>query len=197
MPTGYTAPIMDGITFEQFILSCARAFGALVTMRDEPNDAPIPDEFQASDYHVKALEKANVELIEFQALTTKDYEVKAKEEFDQAITRYNERKVAMEIQRNQYQSMLSKVKLWVPPSSEHEGLKKFMIEQIESSIKFDCYKPDIPTLSTPEEWANNKLQSISWSIDYHTKENSKEIKRNASRNKWISELKSSLNCAKS
>lgn len=192
MPTGYTAPIMDGITFEQFILSCARAFGALITMRDEPNDAPIPDEFQATDYHVKGLEKANADLAEFQVFTTKDYEAKAKEEFDQAIIHYNERKVKMETQCNQYQSMLSKVKSWIPPSSEHEGLKNFMIEQIESSIKFDCYEPDVPTLPTPEEWANAKLQSIAWNIDYHTKENSKEIERVASRNKWIKQLKESI-----
>lgn len=40
MPTGYTDAIKDGISFNQFILSCARAFGALITMRDEPSSVP-------------------------------------------------------------------------------------------------------------------------------------------------------------
>jgi hypothetical protein len=54
MPTGYTAPIADGMTFEQFALGCARAFGALVTMRDEPSDAPIPERLEPDTPFVAA-----------------------------------------------------------------------------------------------------------------------------------------------
>jgi hypothetical protein len=36
MPTGYTAAIKDGISFEKFVWDCARGMGALVMMRDEP-----------------------------------------------------------------------------------------------------------------------------------------------------------------
>ena len=38
MPTGYTLDLYNGkdITFEEFVLKCARAFGALIDMRDEP-----------------------------------------------------------------------------------------------------------------------------------------------------------------
>ncbi len=62
MPTGYTADIAKGITFQQYAWSCARAFGALVMMRDEPSDAPIPEAFTPSDYHVKALAEARAKL---------------------------------------------------------------------------------------------------------------------------------------
>ena len=56
MPTGYTATLMEkGQTFQEFIMGCARAFGALIEMRDSPNDAPIPDKFEPSDYHAKRL----------------------------------------------------------------------------------------------------------------------------------------------
>ena len=42
MPTGYTAIIEDdpNCTFEQYLMRCARAFGATVTMRDDPLDKP-------------------------------------------------------------------------------------------------------------------------------------------------------------
>lgn len=40
MPTGYTADIKDGITFRDFALRCARAFGATIMQRDE--DISIP-----------------------------------------------------------------------------------------------------------------------------------------------------------
>jgi len=44
MPTGYTAEIYEGekeVTFEKFALTCARAFGACITIRDEPMSASI------------------------------------------------------------------------------------------------------------------------------------------------------------
>ena len=58
MPTGFTCDIKDGITFERFALNCARAFGALINMRDDSLDAEIPDEIKPSDHHVKALAEA-------------------------------------------------------------------------------------------------------------------------------------------
>ena len=55
MPIGYTSKLHDGDQpFNEFIMSCARAFGALVTMRDDPNDAPIP-EFEVSEYSVTSV----------------------------------------------------------------------------------------------------------------------------------------------
>ncbi len=53
MPTGYTQAIVDNpnLSFKSFVLQCSRAFGALVTMRDDDNNAPIPDEIKPDDYH--------------------------------------------------------------------------------------------------------------------------------------------------
>ena len=54
MPTGYTAEVQKGISFDKYALNCARAFGALVSMRDEPSDKEIPEKLEPSDYHFKA-----------------------------------------------------------------------------------------------------------------------------------------------
>lgn len=62
MPTGYTAAIADGISFTNYAMGCARAFGALIEMRDEPSDAPIPEEFKPSTYHLEELQKAQKKL---------------------------------------------------------------------------------------------------------------------------------------
>lgn len=35
MPTGYTSSIKDGISFENFVLKCARNFGACIAWRKE------------------------------------------------------------------------------------------------------------------------------------------------------------------
>ena len=34
MPTGYTYKIGEGASFKEFVMACARAFGACVEMRD-------------------------------------------------------------------------------------------------------------------------------------------------------------------
>ncbi len=59
MPTGYTAAVQNGTVtrFADFAMNCARAFGALVELRDEM-DAPIPDTFKPSTHHSESLKKA-------------------------------------------------------------------------------------------------------------------------------------------
>ena len=64
MPTGYTDAIKDGITFQQFAMNCARAFGACVTMRDDPSDKPIPERFEPSAWHKERLGDAYAALSE-------------------------------------------------------------------------------------------------------------------------------------
>src|SRR5687768_6886698 len=75
MPTGYTHPVVDGkITeFNDFALSCARAFGALITMRDDAMDAPIPEEFKPeTNYHDDRIAADTKRMGEIQAMTLAD-----------------------------------------------------------------------------------------------------------------------------
>ena len=62
MPTGYTARLCDGEqTFKDFAMLCARACGALIEMREDPMDAPIPEKIKRSSYYDEALSKAVAE----------------------------------------------------------------------------------------------------------------------------------------
>jgi hypothetical protein len=68
--TGYVHHMVEkNQTFPQFAMSCARAFGALVEMRDEGMDAKIPDEIKPEPYHKKAAAEARKELVAFEAMT--------------------------------------------------------------------------------------------------------------------------------
>jgi hypothetical protein len=60
MPTGYTNKIYNGdkVTFPEYALTCARAFDALVMMRDDDNDAEIPNEFKPSLYSAGKIAEA-------------------------------------------------------------------------------------------------------------------------------------------
>lgn len=73
MPTGYTAGILDGTIndFPQFAKLWMRAFGATVMMRDEPLDKEWEPR-TPSDYHLKAIEKANAELDKAKSYSDED-----------------------------------------------------------------------------------------------------------------------------
>lgn len=198
MPTGYTAALIEEkeISFEEFVLTCARAFGALIEMRDEPMNAKIPDEFHVSEYHTVELAKAKQRLNEFKSFTPEDYNKKAREKFEQDVVDYERRLEKNGFTHRRYSEMLIKIRNWKEPSPDHEELKKFMIEQIESSVKFDVYEPDKPVIITGEEWANKELSSITWDIEYHTKKYQEEVERVASRNRWVKQLRDSLSQAR-
>lgn len=193
MATGYTADIAKGISFTKFCLSCSRAFGALVTMRDDPAEAEILDEFKPSDYHEKELKKVEKELADFLALLIKDGAKQMQKEYQAEWDQIEEWKREREELKLKYQAMLSKVADWIPPTKDHQGLKDFMIQQIQTSIDFDCRCPDEPKQpKSLEYWKSMKIAELSWSVDYHQKENEKEITRAQERTAWVKQLKTSL-----
>lgn len=140
MPTGYTADIKDGISFEQFVMNCANAFGACISMRDLPSDTPVPGEFEPSSYHAEQLTAARFRLAFYENMPKADAVVTCMFEYDNAEAA---RKQHLQENLNtleSYRGMLSRVRTWPAPSKEHEGLKEFMIEQIVASIESDDYQ---------------------------------------------------------
>lgn len=196
MPTGYTSDIEKGITFQQFALNCARAFGALVTMRDEPHGASIPKEFKAHDYNAKALADAEKALASAQAMKPHAVEKAAEAEYKTALTDMNERIAKKNALRVKYEAMLTQARKWTPPSPDHDGLRDFMVQQITESIKFDCdteyefkYAPE---RLTGEQWREAAIAKAQRDIDYHQTEHAKEVDRTNGRNRWVRQLRDSL-----
>jgi hypothetical protein len=194
MPTGYTANIGKGISFQNFVLNCARAFGALVTMRDDPADAEIPDSFEPSDYHIKEIEKANIILAELEKMTIAEAQSRAEKDFAEELRSYQVRIEEYSALRQKYVDMLQKVNVWNPPTADHNGLKDFMVQQIESSINFDCSTAHLtkPKMLTPQEWISKQTENALWSLNYHREEYQKEKERCAGRTAWVRAIKESL-----
>lgn len=69
MPTGYTAKIVDGQSFPDYVKTCLRAMGVCVSMRDLPMDTPIPEKFEPSPYHKDCIESINQEIQKFATMT--------------------------------------------------------------------------------------------------------------------------------
>jgi len=196
MPTGYTRQIKDGISFQQFAMSCARAFGACIMMRDDPADKSIPEKFEPSTYNSRELNKAQKELEKINKLSIEEGKREAITEFADEIQRRNRDIEENRKLINQYKDMLQQVEQWQPPTPDHIEFKKFMISQIEGSIKFDgnedyYIKNPIKKL-TGEDWLARKRKDILWNIAYHAKEYNDEIERTNQRNKWVKDLRDSL-----
>ena len=195
MPTGYTADIPSGITFEQYALNCARAFGATITMRDDPKDTPIPEEFEPSDFYKKEAAKARKEIDAICKMKIADCEKAADKEYVKAEL---ERKLCLKDNREQilsYKAMLEEVKGWTTPSEDHKEFKKFMIEQIESSIGFDDMSDHYSKPSeklTGKQWKESKIGSLIKSVERYDEEYAKEVDRTNQRNKWVRQLRESL-----
>lgn len=196
MPTGYTAAIKDGITFKQYALSCARAFGALIEMRDKPSDAPIPEKLKASQYNAeRAAAAACLRLAELEGMTAEQAKRAAANEWDEAETRRAVRLQEIADQRAKYEAMLAAARAWVAPTPDHEGMKKFMCEQIEQSIDWDCDTKyhDKPTERlTGAVWKARAVAAAHKDVAYHTKGQAEEDERTANRNAWIDALRNSL-----
>lgn len=94
-----------------------------------------------------------------------------------------------------YESMLSQVRLWQPPTPEHTNLKEFMISQIEKTIDSDYNFYENPNKVERKDytiWLKGKLNELYKSITYHKLEHEKEVERTNNRNKWVKALRDSL-----
>lgn len=196
MPTGYTAKLVEsGQSFEEFVLTCARGFGACIDMRDEPLTTPIPNEFKPSPYFSESLKKAQEELSRFESMSPKeqyDYGRKKKENRIAEIHRILDKESR---QNKRVHEMLEKVKRWTPPSKDHDELKKFMIQQLTISLSdTEYWKQDLAkcTQRPPLEFYREKVEALRWSIDYDIKHSNEEVEREAKRTTWVKQLRESL-----
>ena len=192
MPSGYTSDIYNGkeVTFKDFALGCARAFGACVMQRDDPADVK-PKIMPEESYHTEELKK----LKKFKKPTKAQFDSYVKEtiaDCEKSIKEKNELK-------KRYSDILENAKNWQPPTKEHERLKAFMIEQLTDSRSFDCcgldhYEHELKVVSamTYKDYVKKKLAEHNRHIKYHEEYEAKDLFNIKQRNKWIKDLYDSL-----
>lgn len=193
MATGYTE-ILSGydVTFEAFALRCARAMGACVTLREEALDVPIPAKLVPSTYHADRAEEARTALRALEALTIEQCDARAIAEHEAEVRHYGEMVARVSSLKGRYARMRDMVSAWAPPTPEHEGLRTFMIQQLDESIR-SCFDPTPPTpVKTGAEWRAERAARHRDNIAYHAREHANEVARTDSRNEWLDLLRASL-----
>ncbi len=196
MPTGYTYCVQTGevTEFKDFAIRCARAMGALVTMRDERMDAAIPDGFKPSSYHADRLKEAKSKLNRLKAMSHADIDDACAKEHLQALLSWENWQSETLQEKKRYEDMLAKVRAWNPPNSDFAGFRKFMEEQLVDSMEHDLFALTLPKPMqvNNKEWYKNALAMAEKDIEYHQKKMNEETKRAKDRTEWIVTLKKSL-----
>lgn len=201
MPTGYTVAIKDGMSFEQFVWGCARGMGALIMMRDEPANAPIPERFEPDTAHDEnTLNKAREQLAWLRQMPTSEAEREAAKEFEIEAARQAKSIQESIALRLKYEALLAQVHAWVPPTPDHIGMRQFMVQQLTDSISFDCnedyYLARPAVRQSGAEWRAAQIAKYEREVVYHTEQCTAEIERTTKRNEWLAALRKSLEGAK-
>lgn len=197
--TGYVHNMVEKKqSFADFAMSCARAFGALVTMREESMDAPIPTAFVPSDYHVKERDKAIVKLAKLKTMTNKERIAFGEAEKKKSVADYRNAMNRAKKENEPLLAMLDKVSQWKPPSTEHVHLKEFMEEQLRTSLSQDnadsFFAKELLRAETKAavDFYSEAVSEAERSVAYHKKELAAEEKRCADRTEWVNQLRESL-----
>ena len=169
MPTGYTYRIEkdDGITFAEFARDCARAFGAAIHQRDDPLSAglTLPT---IELYHQNALKDAKKSLALKLKMSDPEWQVLAHQKNVAAIDSWKESDANRVDKVARYDGMMGCVLSWEPPTAEHEGMKKFMIEQLTISCDdYDRKVRDKPAEMTGPKLKEMMIEMDTKSVSYH------------------------------
>ena len=198
MPTEYTAAVADGTITElaPFALQLARGMGALVTMRDEPWDAPIPDRFEPSGHNAKRLAEARAERDRLTMLTEAEAQAEADRDRAEWETNRANAEADHHARRARYDAMIAATKAW---RGAPEGIRDFGLEQLRSGRDWDCREPFEYWVAQPARegwrWREDRLTNADANIAYHTKADAEERARVEARNAWLAQLRRSLGLA--
>ena len=199
MPSGYTEGVASGkvTEFKEYALLCARAFGACLSLRDEPLSSEIP-EFKVSDHYLRRIKEAEEKIASLLSMTQQDKEENFNKYVSDIVKSAEEKLSERTEIKQRYEKMLEQARNFYPPSPEHYHYKSFMIEQLEQSIVWDCSDDyylsqvaEIKSLSL-EQWFYLQLDTAQSDLDYYKEQWQEEQDRVDHNNRWVKQLKESL-----
>jgi hypothetical protein len=206
MPTGYTAPVGDGkmTEFADYALNCARAFGALIMLRDSDQSLEATKRYIAAEaynhaaedsYHVRSLATAKTKVASLKAMTDEEIMAAAQAARDERLAANEQYRQEKALTQQRYEAMIAKVEGWEPPTEDHGKFKEFMLSQLTESISFDCGDfdwpaPELP--ATPAIWRAQQLAQTYQEIARAELSIAEEQARNEERRSWVTNLVESL-----
>lgn len=203
MPTGYTAGIEDGSikTFQDYAKLCVRAFGAAIHMRDDSLTKPYEPR-EPDTYHKESIDEINAGIDKINKSTDDELLLITRNELIDSKSEYNGYVKKAMLYKSKLMKILEKVDKYVPPTPDHEAIKKFMAEQITSTIEWDCnisyYIKEVKKIDekltklNASEIRASKLKELNKELEYHTKEYDAELQRCKEANEWAEKFFKSI-----
>lgn len=194
MPTGYTYDLIKkpDLPFASFAARCARAMGALVMLRDSPITDTLPE--TAGDdlsYETKALADAEADVERVTTMTAVQWEAAHRKHIEDTRTQNAERAAEAALWREVCGRLSREATAWKPPTPNHVGLQKFMLEQLQTTAEFDA-KPYLqPVLSLPEFQAVT-VEAARRTLGFRRESMTNATARVNERAAWLAALKASL-----
>lgn len=200
MPTGYTYYIENGdiTTGKEFLKLCIRAFGCCAGQREDPLSAPLVTEYKSDSYYKEQYEKSVKCLNEFKAKSIDEIECELESERINATNRNKERMHKKQSLREKYLKVREEVEKWNPPSSEHNDIKKFALEQIDMCMPTVSEINDLQNSrncnmeSSVEDYILDNIRLLEKDIEYYKRKMIEEEQRTASQNKFLKDFIDSL-----
>jgi hypothetical protein len=187
--------VEKGQTFEEFILTCAKAFGACIEMRDDPLDTPIPDKFKGDSYYEKEMERSAVELKKLESMSESARVKLGTERRQKNLDSIEDRLKEIDVQNARVTNMVVLVNKWEPPSHDHVELKVFMLEQLKLSFNDPVYWRNMKKLvssKSPVQYYMDEVNTTKEHIEYASKNHMEDLERLKERNLWIKQLRDSI-----
>ena len=200
MPTGYTDGILKGTTktFPDFAKKCMWAF--CIHLKEVSTDKYEPR--KPSDYYPKELKKAERHLKMIENYSDKQIVSLAKKRLMESKRAYIGYIKTAENNRKKLKKILSEINVWYPPTDEHLNFKKFMLEQIDTTMRFDgdskYYQEELEKIEQrikdikADTSRTEMFERANGDVEYHKKHLDEDIKNCEATNKWVDDLMKSL-----
>lgn len=194
MPTGFTSILEDkpDLPFADFALRCARGMGVCIMQRDEPLDEPPLEKVEPHPCYRESLDLAYEQVRKLETMAPAAATRRAKEEHRERVESNRQFRETHENERRIFGRMLAEVEAWKPPTPEHEGLKRFMREQLTMSMPSgNPYQVD-ETLLSGEEWLAKAQKRAAEDLARESKQYREAVKQAEDATAWLVALRASL-----
>lgn len=165
MLTNYTAFIENGTITNgaDFLKLCTRNFGIASDLRDEPLSVPTPTHFEVDLYYKQQYEKAVRGYNEIQLRTSEEAKQDIIEVYKRKAESYRKYYKKCVENNKKYLKIKEEILKWIPPTTDHEEIKKFALDQINYCIVSDrdmqSYKRSADMDNAGLFWTDEEVQN--------------------------------------
>ena len=188
MPTGYTSIIEDkeACTFNDYLWRCASAF--LWHMREIPSGPALPPDGAEIASELAYVAELEARLDKFLSMDVATATEAADELFAGAVASHERRAAIAE----RYRRIRALAAIWAPPTKDHQGLKDFMLSQIDTCASDWQATWPAPEKLTGEQWRARHVAGTRANLKYAQERVYNLRKRHDDTSRWLRELERSV-----